>query len=199
MIPPSCIVCKKLKPARPLVTAGRTCKLCREKSHIFAFFSPYLYENETVRGLIHQLKYQRVREISAVLAGLLLRSMGYFSFRLPAEAIAVPIPLYPSRERVRGFNQSRLIAEALCPALGIAHRPDILLKTKKTTPQMELSGEERRKNLAGVFAAAPNQSVRDKNIILIDDVKTTGATLEEAARALKAAGAKRIWAITLAH
>jgi len=198
MIPPACIVCKKLKPAKPLVIAGRTCKSCRKKSDVFAFFSPYLYE-KTVRDLIHQLKYRRVRAIHAILAGLLRRSLNYFSFRVPAEAIIIPIPLYPSRERVRGFNQSRLIAEALCPTLGVGHRPDILRKIKKTAPQMELTAEKRRTNLIGTFAVADQAAVKDKTVILLDDVKTTGTTLEEAARTLKAAGAKRIWAITVAH
>lgn len=225
MIPPSCIVCKKLKPGnttsavptavgtktnvaevdipgkppRPLVTAGRTCRACREKSDIFAFFSPFLYDNELVRDLIHRLKYQRVRPIHTELAGLLVRSLNYFLVCLPPEAIIIPIPLYPSRERVRGFNQSRLIAQALCTTLGVAHRPDILRKIKKTAPQMELSAEKRRTNIIGTFAVADAAVVKDKTITLFDDVKTTGATLQEAARVLKDAGAKKIWAITVAH
>jgi ComF family protein len=199
MTPPACIICKKLKPAKPLAIAGRTCKSCRQKSNVFAFFSPYLYENQTIRDLIHQLKYQRVRAIHDVLAGLLARSLNYFSFRVPAEAIVIPIPLYPSRERVRGFNQSALIAEALCTKLSIMHSPHLLRKIKKTAPQMELTAEKRRTNLIGTFAVADQAAVKDKIIILLDDVKTTGTTLEEAARTLKAAGAKRVWAITVAH
>jgi len=198
-IAPGCIVCKKLTPARGQVIAGRTCRPCRKKSNIFAFFSPYLYENEIIRDLIHKLKYQRVHEIRTVLADLVIRSLDYFTVKIPAEGIMIPIPLYPSRERVRGFNQSALIAEALCPTLGVGYRPDILRKIKKTAPQMGLSAEKRRTNLIGTFNFTDEAAIKDKTIILLDDVKTTGATLEEAARVLRSAGARKIWAITVAH
>ena len=191
------------------IKAGRTCRACRKKSDVFAFFSPYLYQNEIIRGLIHKLKYQRAEEIHRVLAGLLARSLAYFSFGLPPQAIMVPIPLYPSRERVRGFNQARLISQELSAALGLVHAPDMLHKIKKTAAQMALSGEERRSNVVGAFGLSPAFSqkagidpqlrLKDKIIILVDDVKTTGATLREAAKTLKQSGAKQIWAITVAH
>ena len=136
---------------------------------------------------------------AAILADMLYRAIAYHGVVLSRHALIVPIPLYKARERVRGFNQARLIAHALGTRMGIPVRADILLKTKKTAPQMALRREERLTNLVGAFAVSDTESVRNRTIILMDDIKTTGTTLEEAAKVLKAAGAKRIWAITVAH
>lgn len=80
-------------------------------------------------------------------------------------------------------------------------KDDILLRIKKTQPQIELSGAERKENLQNVFMVSPSDAttLHKKTILLVDDVKTTGATLEEAARVLKVAGARRVWAATIAH
>ncbi|OHA06531.1 MAG: hypothetical protein A3B34_01290 [Candidatus Sungbacteria bacterium RIFCSPLOWO2_01_FULL_54_21] len=198
-IPPSCFVCKKLVPPADGVPAGRTCAPCRKKSRIYAFFSPFSYDAAGVRTLVHDLKYRRMQGNAAILAGMLYRAIAYHGVVLSRHALIVPIPLYKARERVRGFNQARLIAHALGTRMGIPVRADILLKTKKTAPQMALRREERLTNLVGAFAVSDTESVRNRTIILMDDIKTTGTTLEEAAKVLKAAGAKRIWAITVAH
>lgn len=198
-IPPSCFVCKKLVPARGTIAAGRTCAACREKSRIHAFISPFSYDTPAIRDLLHGLKYHRRGDHAAILAGLLHRAIAYHGVVLSRAAVFIPIPLSPARERVRGFNQSALIAEVLGSAIGIPVQSDILKKIKKTKPQMSLSREERLTNLAGAYAVSDRAAVRGKNIILLDDVKTTGATLKEAAKVLKQAGAKKIWAITVAH
>lgn len=198
-IPPSCFVCKKLVPPAGSAPAGRTCAPCHKKSDLFTFLSPFLYDNPPIRALIHDLKYRRIRASAPILAGLLVRSIHYFGTALPRHALIVPIPLSPARERVRGFNQSLLIAEDMGNALDIPVRSDILKKIKTTKPQMELRREERVKNLACAFAVSDSNAVRNRTIILLDDVKTTGTTLESAAKTLKAAGATRIWAITIAH
>lgn len=199
MVPPSCIVCKKIVPARLRTIAGRTCGPCRKKSHIFAFFSPFRYEDPLVRSLIHNLKYQRVRDIQRILADLLTQALTYYGVSFPDGALVVPMPLAAPRRRVRGFNQTDLIAATLCSKLSLEQLPLALFKTKNTAPQMELAREARLTNLAGAFSVRDNALVRYKTILLLDDVKTTGATLEEAAKTLRHAGAKRIWAITVAH
>ena len=199
LVPPACIVCKKLVPARDNAIPGRTCKLCRKKSHISSFFSPFLYETGLIRDLIHQLKYRRIREIHIPLAKLLASSLRYFLVPIPPGAIIVPIPLAPARRRVRGFNQSALIAERLWAELGLPLAATVLKKIKNTPPQMELARDARLGNLAGAFAVSDAAAIKNKIVILIDDVKTTGATLEEAAKTLKAAGAKEIRAITIAR
>ena len=139
------------------------------------------------------------REIAPLLADMIASHLSRMKVAPPKDALIAPIPLHKSRERERGFNQSLLIANALGGALGIEVRRDLVTKIKKTAPQMQLHREERLKNLLGTFIVPNPASVLKRTIVLVDDVKTTGATIEEAARVLRHAGAKRVWAITAAH
>lgn len=198
-IPPSCFICKKLTPVRNAVPAGRTCKPCREKTRIYGFISPFSYDTAAIKTLIHDLKYRHVRGNAEILTELLYRAVAYHGVVLSGDFIITPIPLHKARERTRGFNQSYLIARAFGEKIGVPVRDDILQKIKKTKPQMELAREERLTNMTGVFAASDTAAIKDKTIILLDDVKTTGATLNEAAGVLRSAGAKRVWALTVAH
>lgn len=152
-----------------------------------------------MRELVHALKYRRSREIAEIFADMIVAHLATMQVALPKDALLVPVPLHKSRERERGFNQSFLITKILGEKLGIEVRRDVLKKIKKTVPQMELLREERLKNLADTFAFSNSALVQGKTVILVDDVKTSGATLEEAARLLKQSGAKQIWAITVAH
>lgn len=198
-VQPTCFVCHKWVPASIRVTAGRTCLSCRKKSCIYAFLSPFLYVDPLVRDLVHGLKYGRLRSLAPVLGELLAEYLAKFKIKLPQDTILAPIPLYPSRKRSRGFNQSELIVLYLSDRLGIRAETKILQKVRKTRPQIELSAPDRRSNLADAFAVTDVNLEKNKIILLLDDVRTTGATLEEAAKTLKKAGAKRIWALTIAR
>lgn len=199
-VPPSCFGCGKLVPGKGHVPTGRTCDACQDQTPIYAFLSPFQYEDETIRNLIHALKYNRVQGVAAHL-GALLRIYGKrFGVVFPPETLVIPIPLHPWRERRRGFNQSELIARYLCGEnQNLSCDISILRRVKNTTPQIELSHAERTKNLTGSFRVKNSDAVRGRTILLLDDVKTTGSTIEEAARVLKEAGAKRVWAMTVAH
>jgi len=197
MIPPSCFSCHSLVPGRGRIPAGRTCGLCRKKTAVYAYCSPFLYGTTLIRDMIHGLKYQRAEEISQDL-GKLLASYARI-FPITNSLKCIPIPLYPARERIRGFNQAHRIAQVFCRKINIDLLDDCLERRKFTKPQVDLSGSERVSNIAGVFRVKNPEMVFKKDILLLDDVKTTGATIEEAARVLKEAGARRIWAITVAH
>ena len=119
-----------------------------------------------------------------------------FQIDLPRAARLIPIPLHPRKERVRGFNQSKLLASALGNAWELPVT-DILRRERNTRPQSTLTHDERLKNIKDAFQSAPLP--QNEILILVDDVKTTGGTLEEAARALASAGAHTIWALTFAH
>ena len=199
ILAPSCFVCKKLAPTQGSVPAGRTCKVCRKKSRIFTFISHFSYDTPTIKTLIHDLKYRKVSANAAILGDLLHRAILRHRISFPANSLIIPIPLHKTRERARGFNQSLLIAQALGEKLGIETQGDILQKTKATEPQMGLTREQRLQNMSGAFAVSDTTFPRNRTILLLDDVKTTGATLEHAARVLRDAGAKRIWAITIAR
>ncbi len=196
---PACFVCKKIVPADDAIPAGRTCRPCREKSRIYASFSPYSYDHPAIRALIHDLKYRRMRGAAPALGDILITALSFYGVSLPRDAFLVPIPLYPARARVRGFNQAHLLADHIGKELGISVCADLLKKIKNTRPQMQLSRDERLKNVSNAFAVSDSAAVANRTIILLDDVKTTGATLESAARALKRAGARKIWALTVAR
>ncbi len=195
-LPPACFLCG-WAGVLPRTPAGRTCVSCRDKTALSCFLSPFSYGDKMPRELIHALKYLRITPVAPILAGLVRDYQAYYSLRFPSEAVLIPVPLHPKKERVRGFNQSLLIANALAADLGLAVLPG-LKKVKSTRPQVELSGEERKKNVEGAFLWQ-GENLESQSVILVDDVKTTGATLEEAARVLKKAGAKEVWAITVAH
>ncbi len=198
-VPPSCFVCKRLVPSRGRVTAGRTCRSCQDQTCIYAYFSPFLYEDTVIKEMLHLFKFQRVKILSQIFAELLRRYVGHFSLVLPSPTLCVPIPLHSRRQRVRSFNQSEEVCrqlQILAPSLQCI---TALKRVRNTVPQTSLSGTKRGQNIAEAFAVSDPQLISGRTIILFDDIKTTGATLEEAARVLKQAGAKHIWAMTIAH
>ncbi|HWR04634.1 MAG TPA: ComF family protein [Humidesulfovibrio sp.] len=113
-------------------------------------------------------------------------------------AVLVPVPLHPRRLLMRGFNQSREIARLLSARHGLPIRQDALSRVRRTTPQMRLAREARAENIRGAFAAR-SQVLEGQAVLLVDDIMTTGATLEECARAMLAAGAKRVDVLVLAR
>ena len=115
------------------------------------------------------------------------------------EAFLVPIPLSRKKLKERGFNQAQEIAKELSLSLKIPLLSDVLLKIKETSAQVELQGKDRQENIKGVFVCQKPDLIKSKKIILIDDVFTTGATMEECARVLKTAGAKEVWGVTVAR
>lgn len=152
-----------------------------------------------MRELVHALKYRRNREVATLFATMLASHLAAMHISFPNDTVLIPVPLHKTRERRRGFNQSLLIAKILAERIGFEVRRDVLKKIHKTVPQMELLREERLRNLHGTFAIQNPLPVQGKTVVLVDDVKTTGTTLEEAARLLKQSGARHVWALTVAH
>jgi len=149
-----------------------------------------------IRKAIHQLKYRNLRTVSACLAQLLADYVG--THPLPGEAL-VCVPLHPRRLRERGYNQSSLLARELSKRIDLPVIEDCLIRVKQAQPQVRaVDVEERRRNVADAFACC-DENVSGKQIIVIDDVCTSGATLEACATALKNNGAASVWALTLAR
>jgi ComF family protein len=113
--------------------------------------------------------------------------------------IVMPVPLHRKRLRQRGFNQALLLSHGVSNAFKIPLSVDNLVRNRFTRPQVELSGEERIKNVEGAFAIRRPGEVEDKSVLLVDDVFTSGATMNECAAALKQSGAARVMALTLAR
>ena len=190
MLPPICPKC-----GRPQAS-GIVCPSCRQlQTEIDGIRSPFRFD-EVIRKAIHQLKYQNLKAISPCLAELLADYLG--SNPLPGEVL-VPVPLHPRRLRERGYNQSSLLARELAKLTNLRVVEDCLIRTKQAQPQVRAASvEERRRNVANAFVCQ-NDKLSGKQVILIDDVCTSGATLESCAIALKNKGVISVWGLTLAR
>jgi ComF family protein len=190
LLPPLCPNC-----GRPQAS-GIVCPDCRQrKTEIDGIRSPFRFD-EVVRKAIHQLKYRNLKAISPCLAELLADYLE--SNHLPGEAL-VCVPLHPRRLRERGYNQSSLLAEELGRRIDLPVIEDCLVRVKQAQPQVRaVDVDERRRNVADAFVCR-DERVSGKQIILIDDVCTSGATLESCAAALKSKGAASVWGLTLAR
>jgi ComF family protein len=113
--------------------------------------------------------------------------------------LIIPVPLHRSRLRQRGFNQAVLIGRELSRHLALPMAPDALIRTRATEPQIELSAAERRVNVRGAFSVKCPESIAGKRILLLDDVMTTGSTMDECSKELKKEGAAKIIALTIAR
>jgi ComF family protein len=190
LIPPLCPQC-----GRPLPPEGR-CRQCEKwKLEIDAIRSPYRYEG-VVRQAIHCLKYYNWKVIALPLAQLLAEHLK--TNPMPATVIA-PVPLHPRRLRERGYNQSGLIARELSRLMDLPLAENLLFRVRDNPPQAKvITAEARRSNVVGAFCC--RSSLRQQeSVLLIDDVCTTGATLNSCASALKAAGAGWVRGLTVAR
>jgi ComF family protein len=162
-----------------------------------------------LRELVHLLKYNGVRPAAAVLGRMLSEAIADLesTFEHPAmfdQTIAViPVPLYKTKLRQRGFNQAELIARAALKQLPVAARfqlvSGVLLRTRDTESQIGLTGHQRRENLRGAFAVPCATQITGREVLLVDDVYTTGTTASECARVLLRAGASQVWVATVAR
>jgi len=180
------------------------CGSCRLDEPEFDVARNYGLYTGNLRKAILQLKFHGKEYLANRLGELLARA--FEALPEPGSAIVVPVPLHASRRRQRGFNQAELLARGLVRRLRREGRfgdvrfvLDSLWRTRATLPQVGLSVRARRDNVRGVFSVARPDRVRNRVIVLVDDVMTTGATLSACAAALKRAGASRVLAMSLAR
>jgi ComF family protein len=161
--------------------------------------SLYAYKDPHVHHAIWELKYRGNREVATIFGKILAKKIREQDIK---EALIIPLPLSKERRKERGWNQSELLGQALVdnnPTLRL--QLDILEKIRHTIPQTKLNRKERLENLKNCFAVTPHKQaeVFQKNIILLDDVCTTGSTISEARNTLLQAGAKNVIGFTVAH
>lgn len=155
------------------------------------------YDDPVLQNLIHYFKYKSFKNLAPLLGGLMIKYFGNLGLEI-GDFTVVPIPLHPRRERTRGFNQSQILGEILTNHYDLPIE-NYLKRIKNNKPQVALrDNKEREKNITGCFDAVNPQKIKGKNIILVDDVSTSGATLTEAARVLKETGARKIIGLVLA-
>lgn len=156
-----------------------------------------IYEG-AMRNLIHAFKYNNKTHLRRPLALLTIERLGDFIQQEQPE-LMLPVPLHIDRLRKRGFNQAILLGELLSREWGIPMERRTLLRLRRTEPQVTLSAGERRENVKNAFGISEKMSLEGKKILLLDDVITTGSTVEECARIVKKAGAARVSVITVAR
>ena len=209
IFPSKCILCNKY--------GADLCLDClkdapgAERESAKWIFPLYDYRHPTIKKSLWLLKYKGKKRLASVFAEIIyekiLEELSELSvlenFTAP---ILIPIPLSPQRYRERGFNQAELICKKIIKINNLRHGvniklEDIVLIKPKETPHQALirNRNERLKNIIGSFAIKNGEKIKNKNIILIDDITTTGATLSEAKKVLKQAGARKVIAFTVAH
>ena len=188
--PPICPRCGKPQPS------GILCASCVSwQAEIDGIRSPFRFDG-VMRQAIYQLKYRNIRALAKPLAQLMCDYL--VTNPLPVDVL-VPVPLHRKRMRERGYNQSGLLARELGKFMDLLVVADCLVRQRHALPQARTSNvEERQSNVAGAFACRDNR-LKDKQVLLIDDVSTSGATLDACAGVLKAAGAASVWGLTLAR
>lgn len=190
----SCPYCQKLE-----TPDGRTCHACRRADALEGILGATSYKEKEIRKSVHAFKYGGARFLYAPLAQICLRALQ--SSEVPLPDLVVPVPLHPKRLRLRGFNQSALLALEISAGLEMGGFParfcEPLRRIRNTRAQMLLGREERLGNVEGAFVCADADAVRGRHILLVDDVATTGATLFACTKELKLAGAKTVWAVVV--
>lgn len=171
------------------------CPDCGRKKHLYARGRAAFEYDSVMRESIGRFKYKNRREYGDFYVQELLHSCGEAVRSWDVDLI-VPIPLHKSRKRKRGFNQAELIAKKLGLELGIPISSDTLLRTKNTSPQKELNDQDRKSNLKNAFQVVKND-IKSKKILLIDDIYTTGSTLDAAASALLHHGAEKVYFLSI--
>jgi ComF family protein len=179
------------------------CGLCRRLNPPFEKAAAYGSYDGGLRELIHLLKYEQVRPAANVLGRMLSDVIGRMEISCAENSImVVPVPLHARKLRQRGFNQSELIARA---ALKVGDHSryvlcsNLLERRRETKSQIGLTSHQRRENLRGAFGVRKPQEIAGREVLLVDDVYTTGTTVSECARILRRAGAPKIWVATVAR
>ena len=204
LFPTACMGCR-----RSIEESGPVCSACRSRLPRCLFpwsgggpaldggISPFLYEG-ICKEMVLALKYRGRLSLASFLAGQMAEELLRRPEHLPADLI-VPVPLHPVRLRERTFNQAELLALAVSRELTVPCESDLLIRCRPTHPQMDLTKEERARNVRGAFDLRGEPRLKGLKILLVDDVLTTGSTAQACARLLKSAGARTVTAVTATY
>jgi ComF family protein len=186
---PGCQRCGK-----PFVSGiSTTCAECIQSEPAFESARSFGSYSGTLKKAVNLFKYHGIKRLAGPLSDIMHR------ISIPSVDAVIPVPLYKKRLRQREFNQSALLAKRISEHLGIPLILDCLIKVSDTTPQVGMNSKDRFKNVKKAFIIKDSSVIRDRNILLVDDVFTTGATVRECSGILKKAGARNVYVITLAH
>ena len=193
------------KCGKPLVSeVSLTCGACIKDAPDFEWVRGFGLYDGTLKKAINLFKYYRTKRLAKPLTELMFTQLDNKHLtesrtKIASADVIIPVPLFKKRLRQREFNQSGLLAKHLAYYTGTTLETGCLLKVRDTLPQVGLNAKERQKNIRNAFGIHNKTSIQNKNIMLVDDVFTTGATVRECCKLLKKAGAGDIYVVTLAH
>jgi len=204
---PTCARCGlPFASARAADSVDRRCPQCRDDEFDFDAARSYGVYSGKLRVAILQLKFRRKERLGKRLGALMATAWNSLVTGAAAPPVVVPVPLHSARQRERGFNQAEALAQGVCAALArspakssLRLKPRALVRHRPTAAQSGLTLAQRRENVRGVFSVVRPELVRCREVVLVDDVMTTGATMSACAAALKQAGAARVLGLTLAR
>jgi ComF family protein len=196
----TCEVCGERLPGLQQDFKGQACATCQQAPPLFQKAGAYGSYDGGLRELIHLLEYDRAEPAASVLGKMLAEAVA--KLEVPARLLVVPVPLHRSKRRQRGFNQAELIARKALKELarpGTELVADVLERHRDTVSQIGPTRSQRSENIRGTFRVAHPNRVWGRDVLLVDDVLTTGTTASECARVLRKAGAKQVWVATVAR
>ena len=180
---------------------GKQCPSCQQDLPHFSKATAYGAYDGGLRELIHLLKYERVEPAAGVLGRMLAKAIRKLDLKSES-VLVIPVPLYRGKRRERGFNQAELIARKALKELAWPDArllTDVLERVRPTISQIGLTRPQRVENLRGAFRTTHLSRVKGRDVLLVDDVMTTGTTASECARILSKAGAQKVWVATVAR
>jgi competence protein ComFC len=196
-LPPFCHSC-----GRRLEKSSITKNICpgcmRTRLHFDRAFSPCVYEG-VIKELIHEFKYNNKDYLGPVFSRLLVEFIKEYNLPMDSLDFIVPVPLHKTRLREREFNQAEILSNSIAAEFKKIVLKDALSRNRHTKTQTDLAIDKRYSNVRGCFSVTRPESIRGKNLLLVDDVLTTAATCSEAAKALKESGANIVFVLTLAN
>lgn len=186
--------CKKC--GRPIPSKEEEfCRDCQKRNHLYEEgMAVYVYEGE-VRKAVHRMKFQNRRVYGDIFGGVMAEQARDKIIAWGVEGI-VPVPMYRKKQKKRGYNQAELLAHKVAEELNLKLYDDLVVRVRDTRPQKELSGKDRENNLKKAFII-PQNDVELKKILVVDDVYTTGSTINAVADVLRRCGAEKIYFLSL--
>ncbi|MCJ7705616.1 MAG: ComF family protein [Desulfobacterales bacterium] len=194
--PPLCTLCGAPFLSREI--ENHPCGACLIRGKYFTMARALGYYKGPLREAIHRWKYEEKSYLTLFFGGKLAEGFHHY-WNPQSFDLLIPVPLHPKRLRERGFNQALLLVKELSQRTRIPYSKGLLRKRKPTPPQVNLSGGEREKGVRGSFHIQRDEEIKGKSILLVDDVYTTGATVNECSKVLLKAGAERVDVLTIAH
>lgn len=196
---PACVWCgRPFGSARATEATQPLCHACRRGLYAFDRARSYAAYNDAMSAAVTLLKYEGVTRLGKWFAARLKETLERDSGNFHPDVV-VPVPLHPLRLRERGYNQAELIARPLAKRLGLPLKTYLLVRSRPRPDKLLLSRSERWSSVRGAYATRPGERVDKLSILLVDDVFTTGATLDACARALRGAGAAAVYGLTVAR